>query len=406
LADIDKDGDLDIFIGGRVINGSYPNSPQSYFLANEQGNFVDKTFEVFSDDTDFGMVSDAIFTDFNNDDWLDLIVVGEFMEVRFFLNTKGKLSEITASTGLKNMSGWWNSIVSSDFDQDGDTDYIVGNLGQNSDVKASESEPVTLYAKDFDKNGSVDPLMSCFRNGEEHLIHPRDVLIGQISAMRNRFVDYESYANASMENILWTKDLKEALILKADNFQSTYIENLGNSKFKSASLPIQAQFAPVYGMQVNDYNHDGFLDVFLAGNHYDVEPFMGPYDASIGTLFYGDGMGGFTYVSASESGLKNNGDAKGMATLLTKEGSVLTLIGQNSNKLLAYESKIIGQILPAQPFEVSAWVYLRNGKKIKYEFTYGNAYLSQSSRFIVVDPQKTLKVEFKTAKGEIRKTEW
>ena len=403
MVDFDKDGDLDLFIGGKVINGSYPNSPNSYLLLNENGKFIDHTFKIFGSNGNLGMVSDALWTDFNNDGNVDLIVVGEFMEVRFYKNIDGKLVDVTQDTGLQNMNGWWNSIVSGDFDQDGDMDYVVGNLGQNSDVKASPEEPVTIYAKDFDGNGSIDPLLTCFRNGKEHLIHPRDVVIAQISSYRNRFLDYESYANATMDKTFTENELKEAFIVKATNFSSTYIENLGNGKFKNSPLPLQSQFAPVYGVQVQDYNSDGFLDLLIVGNHYSVEPSTGPYDASIGTLLLGDGNGSFSFVRPSKSGINTTGDAKGTATMITAGQSMLTLIGQNSGKLLAYSSLTSQQQIKVKPLELSAMVHLRNGKVVKYEFPYGNSYLSQSSRFLTVDKEATDFVEFFTATGEKRK---
>ena len=403
MVDFDKDGDLDLFIGGKVINGSYPNSPNSYLLLNENGKFIDHTNEIFGSEGNLGMVSDALWTDFNNDGNVDLIVVGEFMEVRFFRNSDGKLTDVTQGTGLKNMNGWWNSIVSGDFDQDGDTDYVVGNFGQNSDVKASLEEPVTIYAKDFDGNGSIDPLLSCFRNGKEHLIHPRDVVVGQISPFRNRFLDYESYANATMDKTFTENDLKDAFIVKATNFSTTYIENLGNGKFKNVPLPLQAQFAPVYGVQVQDYNSDGFLDLLLVGNHYSVEPSTGPYDASIGTLLLGDGSGSFSYVTPSKSGINTTGDAKGSATLITAHQNIVTLIGQNTEKLLAYSSFTSAQPMAVKPMELYAMVHLKNGKVMKYEFPYGDSYLSQSSRFLTVNKEATNFVEFVTATGEIRK---
>ena len=402
MSDFDKDGDLDMFIGGKVINGSYPNSPKSYLLVNENGNFTDRTSEVFASNKNLGMVSDALWTDFNNDGYMDLIVVGEFMEVRFFKNNHGKLVDVTMDTGLENMCGWWNSIISRDFDQDGDMDYIVGNLGQNNDLKASPEQPVTLYAKDFDNNGSIDPLISCFINGKEHLVHPRDVVLSQISSFRNRFLNYESYANATMDETFTENDLKDAYILKATNFSSTYIENMGDGKFKAVPLPLQAQFAPVYGIQSQDYDNDGFLDLLISGNHYSVEPSSGPFDASIGALFLGDGAGNFSYVNPSESGINTNGDAKGTATILNNSQNIWTLIGQNSDRLQVYSSLSLQHHITIEPLEIYALVHLKNGKTVKYEFPYGDSYLSQSSRVLTFSIDETDYVEVFTGTGEKR----
>ncbi|MFD2099094.1 VCBS repeat-containing protein [Flagellimonas iocasae] len=405
LADIDRDGDLDIFIGGRIINGAYPTSPKSYVLKNNDGTFEDATQSVFGSDGKLGMISDALWTDFDNDGWMDLIMVGEFMEIQFLKNENGKLVNHTPKTGLTNMNGLWNSIVSGDFDADGDIDYIMGNLGLNNDFKVSPEEPLTLYAKDFDENGNIDPLISCFRNGSEHLIHPRDVLIDQINGMRNRFLDYESYSVADMEHTLSEKDMDGAQIYKATNLASTYVENLGNGKFKSHSLPIQAQFSPIFGMQVNDYNADGHLDVLIAGNQFTVEPFMGRYDAFVGLSLLGDGKGGFTSVSTTESGLDISGDAKGMATISSSDGQQYVVVAQNSGKLQSYSfGNKIKHLMP-ETMDAYAIVHLKNGSSFKTEFYYGESYLSHSSRSLGYDPSSTNYIEIVDYLGEKRKIE-
>ncbi|MER3374909.1 MAG: VCBS repeat-containing protein [Allomuricauda sp.] len=405
LADMDRDGDLDIFIGGRVIHGAYPTSPKSYLLQNNGGSFEDATEAVFGSDGRLGMISDALWTDFDDDGWVDMIMVGEFMEIQFLKNEKGKLVNITAQTGLTNHNGLWNSIISGDFDADGDTDYIMGNLGLNNDFKVSPEEPLTLYAKDFDENGNIDPLVSCFRNGSEHLIHPRDVLIDQINGMRNRFLDYESYANADMSSTLSKKDLDGAQVYTATNLASTYVENLGNGKFKSKSLPLQAQFSPIYGMQVHDYNADGRLDVLVAGNHFSVEPFMGRYDAFVGLCLLGDGQGNFKTVPTNESGLDISGDAKGMATIQSPSGEKSILVGQNSGTLQSYSYGAKMEQLMANPMDAYAIVHLKNGSSFKTEFYYGGSYLSHSSRSLGYETASTDYIEIVDYLGKKRKIE-
>ncbi|WP_067032910.1 VCBS repeat-containing protein [Allomuricauda sp. CP2A] len=405
LADMDRDGDLDIFIGGRVIHGAYPTSPKSYLLQNNGGSFEDATEAVFGSDGRLGMISDALWTDFDDDGWVDMIMVGEFMEIQFLKNEKGRLVNITSQTGLTNHNGLWNSIVSGDFDADGDTDYIMGNLGLNNDFKVSPEEPLTLYAKDFDENGNIDPLVSCFRNGSEHLIHPRDVLIDQINGMRNRFLDYESYANADMSSTLSKKDLDGAQVYTATNLASTYVENLGNGKFKSKSLPLQAQFSPIYGMQVHDYNADGRLDVLVAGNHFSVEPFMGRYDAFVGLCLLGDGQGNFKTVPTNESGLDISGDAKGMATIQSASGEKSILVGQNSGTLQSYSYGAKMEQLMANPMDAYAIVHLKNGSSFKTEFYYGGSYLSHSSRSLGYETVTTDYIEIVDYLGKKRKIE-
>ncbi len=405
LADVDRDGDLDIFIGGRVIHGSYPSSPKSYLLKNNNGTFEDATETVFGSEGQLGMISDALWTDFDDDGWTDMIMVGEFMEIQFLKNENGKLVNITSQTGLTNHNGLWNSIVSGDFDADGDTDYVMGNLGLNNDFKVSPDEPLTLYAKDFDENGNIDPLVSCYRNGSEHLIHPRDVLIDQINGMRNRFLDYETYANADMSQTLSSKDLEGAQIFKATNLASTYIENLGNGKFKSKPLPLQAQFSPIYGMQVQDFNTDGYMDVLVAGNQFAVEPFMGRYDAFVGLCLLGDGQGNFKTVPTNKSGLDISGDAKGMVSIQSATGGHNILVGQNSGKLQSYSYGGKLSQVNASTMDSHAIVHLKNGGTYKTEFHYGGSYLSHPSRSLAIDKTVIDYIEIFDYQGNKRKIE-
>ncbi|MCG2461662.1 VCBS repeat-containing protein [Flavobacteriaceae bacterium F89] len=402
-ADFDKDGDLDLFIGGRVRVGSYPLPPKSYLLENKDGEFIDSTESVFGNTGEFGMVSDALWTDFDNDKWIDLILVGEFMQIKFYKNEKGKLRDITKNSGLKNTGGWWNSIVPGDFDMDGDVDYIVGNSGLNSMYTASVDEPITLYAKDFDSNGSIDPIMSCYTQGKEHLIHSRDVLIHQINAMRARFKTYESYATASMGKTFLPEELEDALILKAQTLASSYIENLGQGKFKISPLPIKAQFAPIFGMQVDDYNNDGFLDVMAVGNLYGAEAFSGRFDAMTGLCMLGDGTGKFKCMRPLESGLKVGGDAKGIASLESSNGNTLVLIGKNSGPLQVYTYKGFQKNIPLKENEAYAMIHLKDGKVSKQEFAYGGSYLGHSSRTLKVEVKQTDFVEIYSYTGESRK---
>ena len=388
-ADYDKDGDLDLFIGGRYVPGAYPLSPKSYILENDKGRFTDATQKVFGNEGKLGMVTDALWTDFDNDGWIDLIVVGEFMAPKFLKNEKGSLKDISEETGLKKNSGWWNSIAAGDFDHDGDMDYIMGNWGLNSSLKASASEPISIYAKDFDKNGSLDPLISCYRQGQEHMIYARDVLANQITAMKGRFKTYEAYASTPFKDMFLKEELQGALILRANTLESSYIENRGHGTFKRKSLPLKAQFAPIYGMVVEDFNDDGNLDALLTGNFYSVEALNGQYDALIGLCLLGDGHGGFTPEDAARSGLKIDGDAKGLVQLQCADGHPVVLSGQNSGPLKAYSYSTDSHAIAVGPDIAYALIHLKNGSVYKHEFTYGSTYLSQSSRKLIVRPDRT-----------------
>ncbi|WP_273277782.1 VCBS repeat-containing protein [Maribacter polysiphoniae] len=403
--DYDKDGDLDLFIGGRYVSGSYPLSPNSYLLKNENGQFHDVTQAVFNNERKFGMLTDALWTDFDNDGWLDLIIVAEFSEPLFYKNDNGNLINVSKSTGLENCSGWWNSINSGDFDKDGDTDYILGNLGLNSAYKASAEEPVTIYAKDFDANGTIDPMITCYRQGNEHLIHSRDVLNSQIVAMKGRFRTYEAYANAPFDRTFSKKELKDAYTLKATMLTSMYMENMGEGKFKMKELPIEAQYAPIFGTLVEDFNGDDNIDVLLVGNLYATEALTGAYDALSGLCLLGDGIGGFLPVKATESGLKIDGDAKGLVELGAANGDAILLASQNLGELKAYSYTTNKLVMHPKPRETHALVHMKDGSSYKKEFAYGSSYLSHTSRQLKVDKTKTDYIEFFSYTNQTRKIE-
>lgn len=402
-SDFDKDGDLDLFIGGRYINGSYPLSPKSYLLINEKGQYKDKTQNIFNHGGKFGMLTDALWTDFDNDDWIDLILVGEYMSPIFYKNDHGKFIDVSKSTGLENTSGWWNSITSGDFDKDGDTDYLLGNLGLNSNYKASPSEPITIYAKDFDSNGSIDPMITCYRQGEEHLIHARDVLSNQIVAMKGRFRTYEAYANAPFDRTFLKEELDDAYTVSATLLASTYMENLGSGKFQMHRLPLEAQYAPIFGVQVEDFNNDTNLDILLVGNLYAAEALTGSYDALSGLYLIGNGNGEFIPNKLSESGLKIDGDAKALVQLKSVKGNPIILASQNSGIVKAYTYKSEKEFITVGSQDAYALVHMKNGDIQKKEFGYGDSYLSHSSRQLKVDKEKTDYVELFSYTGQIKK---
>jgi hypothetical protein len=384
--DYDRDGDLDLFVGGRVSPGEYPKLPRSYLLRNDgRGHYT----EVNQADTgglqDTGMVCSALWSDYDNDGWLDLIVVGEFMPVRFYHNQQGKLVDATDESGMEKTSGWWNSLVGGDFDGDGDTDYIAGNLGLNTHFHASEDEPLCIYADDYNKDGLLDPVMSYYVQGVKYIGHPRSNLIDQINSMRARFRTYTDYANATFEQSFTPEELAAAYVVCAERFQSSYLENLGQGKFKITSLPLEAQFSPVYGMVTCDYNADGNLDVLAVGNSYSPEVISGRDDASIGLYLQGDGNGNFQPVRVEDSGFLADNDSKGMAQLIAANGRELVIVGNNSNRVRAYATRNKGKYYRAGKDDAYALVTLSNGKVFKHEFYFGSTYLSQSSRTLRLD---------------------
>lgn len=332
-SDYDNDGDMDLFIGGRVAPGEYPTSPRSYLLENNGGKFTDVINDFNKGLSNVGMVTDAIWTDYDNDGIDDLIVVGEFMSIKIFKNKGTAFEDVTDKTGLSNTSGWWNSVASADMDGDGDMDFIAGNLGTNSRYKASIEEPLCIYAKDYDKNSSIDPIMCYYIQGENYIAHPRDQISGQIASMRGRFRTYESYAKVKFEDAFLPEELENALVVKAMNFKSTYFENIGDGTFRSKPLPPLAQIAPINGIQVTDVDKDEKLDILLVGNNYAGDASIGNHDAMIGLVIKGNGKGDFTAMPVNESGFYVNTDAKDIKELTLNSGKKVILVSNNSDAL-------------------------------------------------------------------------
>ncbi|MDH3710350.1 MAG: VCBS repeat-containing protein [Cyclobacteriaceae bacterium] len=391
--DYDRDGDLDLFVGGRTRPGSYPLPPQSFLLRNETpaGNkevrFTTVTTSLGEAFTKMGMVTDALWTDFDNDGWLDLLVVGEFMPIRIYHNQQGDLVDITENAGLQHTSGWWNSLTAGDFDADGDMDYLVGNLGLNSRLKSSPEEPLCIYAKDYDNNGRIDPVMCYYIQGRNHVAHSRDDMIAQINAMRARFKTYDSYARTSFEESFLESELKDAYVVHSETFNSSYLENLGGGSFTIRSLPLRAQFAPVYGIQVADYNQDGHLDALLTGNFYASVVSTGKYDASIGLLMLGDGQGEFQVVSAKEAGIMADGDSKGTVQLVSSSNKLMVVVANNSGPLKVFSTEQAQEVIYALPTDSYALITTKEGQTYRQEFYHGSTYLSGSGRFIIKHPR-------------------
>ncbi len=404
--DFDKDGDLDLFVGGRVSPGKYPMPVQSYLLENQTNGTPEKIAfknigQTVKDWEQLSMVTAALWTDYDNDGWTDLIAVGEFMGITFFHNDQGTLVPATATSGLQKTEGWWNSIQGGDFDQDGDTDYILGNLGLNTKYKVSPEEPLCIYASDFDKDGRIDPVMCYYIDGENQLAHSRDEIIGQINAMRARFKTYRSYAETPFQKSFLPEELENAYLVKSHTFASSYLENLGQGKFRLSPLPQAVQTAPVEGILVKDIDRDGNLDVLLTGNSYATEAATGRYDALIGTVLKGDGNGSFEKLPFEQSGFTPHDDGSGLAAITNAKGHTLILAANHNGPLKVYalqESVRHNQHLAVSDDAQFAQVTLRNGKQYKVEFYHGSGYLSQSSRYLALSAS-VKEVRITTTKG-------
>ncbi len=398
--DYDKDGDLDLFVGGRVEPWNYPKPVSSFIYRNDSKDghikFTDVTGKVAKDLNKIGLVSDALFTDFNNDGWPDLILAGEWMPVTFLENDHGIFKNITSTSGIANQIGWWTSIVSGDFDNDGDIDYVIGNLGDNSFFKASEKYPVSVYSKDFDNTGNYSVFLSSYMpasqedtSKKEFPVNNRDDIIKQMIRMRAKYPDYKSYANVTMDSFFTKEQITGALILKANNFNSCYCRNDGNGKFTLIPLSFMAQLSALNGMITDDFDGDGNLDVAINTNNFSAGLMSGRYDALNGLMLKGDGKGGFTPQSILESGIFIPGDGKALNKLRGKNGKYLLAASQNQGPLKVFELKNKITNIPLQPNDISAEVLFKNGKKQRREFYHGSSFNSQSARFISISENVT-----------------
>ncbi|MCF6297297.1 MAG: VCBS repeat-containing protein [Flavobacteriaceae bacterium] len=332
-SDFDKDGDLDLFVGGRIIPSKYPLPPRSYLLRNDTKNgipvFTDITEKIAPELLNPGLVTAALWMDIDNDNDEDLIITGEWMPITVFENEKGNFKNVTADYGLDNSTGWWSSLIAEDFDNDGDKDLVVGNLGLNYKYKASNEESFDIYAFDFDKNNRLDIVLGYYYEGEQYPVRGRECSSEQIPAIQYKFKDYNTFANATLEDVYSKQNLKASVHYKVKNFASSYVENLGNKKFKITTLPNEAQISSINSILADDFNNDGYLDLLTVGNLFVSEIETPRNDASIGLIMLGDGQGNFNPQLLKESGLIAPKDAKSSIIINTKLGKLLLITNNN-----------------------------------------------------------------------------
>ncbi|MCC6723949.1 MAG: VCBS repeat-containing protein [Saprospiraceae bacterium] len=336
VADFDQDGDLDLFVGGRVTPGKFPLAPRSYLLRNEGGRFTDVTESVCPKLENIGMVTAALWTDFDNDKRQDLIVVGEMMPITIFKNDHGKSLVIPEGNLIPQSNGMWNSIAEGDLDNDGDMDYVLGNIGENTPFKSSPEHPMQLHYADFDKNGSMDPIFSVYEEGKYYPFASLDVLAQQLPILKKKYLKYAAFAKATTDDLLQQLGASQTQTLTCEQQSSSILENLGNGKFALKPLPRMAQIAPVKGILTEDLNADGLLDLLLVGNEYDTEVVSGRFDASHGTVLLNEGKLAFKVLPANVSGLYVSGDARGVVKLKIGKSQKLILVAKNSGKLESF----------------------------------------------------------------------
>jgi hypothetical protein len=337
VGDYDGDGQPDIFIGGRVTPAQYPNAPRSYILKNNKGVFRDVTAEVCPALERPGLITAAIWTDFTGDHRPDLVICGEWMPVRFFQNDHGTLHEVTEATGLQHTSGLWRSLQAADLDGDGDTDYVVGNLGWNNGYHPSSERPLRMYAKDMDHNGIIDLVPAYYIKDAEgaYRLFPdpdRNQLAEAVPSVKKKYLRHADYAKLDMDQLRTDFGADGWTELSCETASSVWLENLGNGHFTLHELPVEAQFAPVNTIVANDLDGDGKTDLLIAGNEYQSSPVRGRYDASYGLLLKGDGHGGFRPLEPVKTGFILDGDVRSMI-LLNGQAGRLVLAAVNDEKL-------------------------------------------------------------------------
>ena len=336
-ADIDQGGDLDLFLGGRLIPGSYPQSPGSYILENlGDGTFQDGTEKLGPDLKTMGMVTDASFTDIDGDGLQDLILVGEWLPITVFKNTGGVLTPLGNNTGLGKTSGWWNTLEPVDFDKDGDMDFVLGNYGLNAQLKATVQEPVSLYYDDFDGNGSIDPILTQYIQGQEYPAFSKDDMLEQLPVLKGKYVNYTDYASQKITDVFGEDQLQKAGKLEATSFAHLLLENKGNFTFTAHELPQIAQWAPVYAVTSDDVNADGNPDLILAGNFFDSRVKFGRLDAGRGVVLLGNGNGNWKALSPAESGINLRGEIRDILLLRDSKENSSLLFSQTDGPVLQY----------------------------------------------------------------------
>jgi hypothetical protein len=340
-ADFDGDGDIDLFVGGRVVPWRYGLDPPSALLRNDgRGHFTDVSQTAAPELANIGMVTDALWIDLDGDRRLDLVVVGEWMPITVFRNTETGRLERLAPPGLEQSHGWWNRIVAGDFTGDGRPDFVVGNLGLNSRLHATADEPATMYVKDFDGNGFAEQIVCLYTGGVSYPLVLRDDLLRALPYLKGRYLKYTDYAGKTAADIFGAQGLADAVRKEARTFATALAKNNGDGSFTLVPLPREAQIAPVYGMLASDFDRDGALDLLLAGNFDGVKPELGRMSAGHGQFLRGDGTGRFTSVPASESGFRVPGQARDIQRLRTRRGDVY-VVTRNNDRPLVFRAALV-----------------------------------------------------------------
>jgi hypothetical protein len=334
-ADVDGDGDLDLFVGVRLRPFSYGFPCKGYVLENDgHGKFTDVTAKVCPGLEKAGMITDAKWCDYDKDGKPDLIVVGEYMPVRIFHNEGGRLRETTSGVGLSGTNGWWNRLLIADVNGDGYPDIIAGNHGLNSRFKASATKPVTCYAGDFDQNGTVEQIVCCYNGDRQYPMALRHDLVAALPYLKKKYLHYEDYKGQTVGDIFTKEQLDKAVKLDAYELKSCVFLSDGKGGFVKRPLPTEAQFSTVYGLSAGDFDHDGLTDLLIGGNFYQSKPEAGIYDASYGLFLKGNGRGDFAPQSARQSGFFVKGAVRDIQVVKTKHQPIFIVAKNNDSTQL------------------------------------------------------------------------
>ncbi len=333
--DWDKDGDLDLFVGGRTTPGKYPVAPTSYLLVNDKGTFTNQTQTLAPKLEKIGMVTAAEWTDADSDGNMDLLMVGEWMPITLFKNNGKSFTNETKSLGLEDTNGWWSSLLKADMDGDGDEDFVVGNIGLNNKFHPTKKKPLYIFANDFDDNGQMDIVLSKLYKGRKVPVRGKECSTVQMPFIGEKFPTYEGFATASLEEIYEEDQLSSSVNYEVTNFASVYIENKGNGNFTMTPLPKEAQLAPINGIVANDFDKDGIKDLIVAGNLKETEVETPMYDSGKGLFLKGKGDGTFTTSLQIEStGLFLHRDLKNLELIHVGAEKRAGFLVANNNDLL------------------------------------------------------------------------
>jgi len=335
--DIENDGDMDLFIGTRSVPREYGVIPKSFILINDgAGHYTDQTTTYAAALSETGMVTDALWLDLNKDSLKDLVVVGEWMPIRIFYNSADGLTEVTDQYGLQNTTGWWNTLVAGDLNNDGHSDLVVGNLGLNSFLKTSITQPVQLYINDFSGNNKLEQILTYYNGSKAYPLASRDLMVENISFLQEKYPTYVDYAGEAIDDIFTKNQLQSATLRQVVEFASVVLINNGNETFTKNILPIEAQFSPIYSLLIDDINNDGFQDLLTGGNFSGVPPDLGRYDASYGEAFLGDGQGSFTPLHFQTSGFVVNGEIRQMKKINTPNNQDRIMVARNNHTVAIF----------------------------------------------------------------------